>query len=143
MLYLQTDITKIQLRDFKVASANTNPNNAATFVQGQWWQLDANNVDTIIPVVAGDPAKAFAVWTKRGMGSAQVLSQLAVLFLGPYEAETDQYNAAGTYAIGTELTVANGVLTPVTAAENVHAICMVPPDQNTKRSGYLRYLTVR
>jgi hypothetical protein len=138
---LKSDLNNITLRDFQVDSDYVDPTSANIFAQGQWWQLDPVNANHIVPVVAGNPTFAFPVWSKPGEGSTQVLDgQLTVLFLGQFDADTDQYDVLGVYTYGTALTVANGVLTPAVATDYVHAICSRPPDVNQNLLGFVRTL---
>lgn len=138
---LKSDLNNVTLRDFQVDSSYVDPTNANIFEAGQWWELDPVNANHIVPVAAGNPVMAFPVWSKPGEASTQVLDgQLTVIFLGQFDADTDQYDAAGVYAYGTALTVTNGVLTPAAATDYVHAVCVRPPDANNNLLGFVRTL---
>lgn len=138
MLDILSPIYKVVLRDFEVAAAMVDPNDASTFVQGMWVMLDTSNSNHVVEVDSSNPKFAMAVWSKKGEGSTQVLSQVTCLFGGQYEADTDQYNSKGSYTAGCGLTAVSGVLTPITSSEPIHAYCVLTPDSN---NSLLRFRT--
>lgn len=91
-------------RDIDVADADLlDPNSSSPLPleQGEWVAADS---DGKMDRITSSSRTAVQVWTQRGDYGAQALDKVSVLFIGEYEAETDMYDAAETYAIGEPLT---------------------------------------
>lgn len=104
MLDVLSYVSSQHRRDFPVADADLlDPNSTSPLAleQGEWVYADADgNMDR----VTTSNRTAVQVWTQRGDYGAQALDKVSTLFVGEYEAETDMYDAARTYAIGETLT---------------------------------------
>jgi hypothetical protein len=142
-LDILTPVYKTHFRDFRVSNANrVNPDHALTFEQGDWWTLDPANTNQIIPVGTTNATIAFPIWSKRGEGSTQVLTQLTTMFLGSFLADTDRYNATPAYATGDLLTCYNGVLEPQGTNINgtIHGIVVLAPASNSNMLRFVRMI---
>lgn len=140
MLEIKTPRSHLILKEFSINSTYVNPNNTGAFEQGEWWQLDTNNSESIVPITTGNPFLAYPIWTKKGAYAAQSLNQVTVVYGGPLESDTDQFDSTATFTIGQQLMIENGVLTPVAGGNYVHAVVIIPPDSNSNK---LRFRTYR
>ena len=91
-------------RDFAVADRDLlQPNSTSPLAleQGEWVAADSDgNMDRITSSVLS----AVQVWTQRGDFTAQAIDKVSCLFIGEYEADTDMFDSARTYAVGDTLT---------------------------------------
>jgi len=110
--------------------------------QGEWVAPDA---DGLYERVTGSVRNCAQVWTQKGDVGAQALDKVCVFYIGEYEAETDMYDSAETYAMGEPLTAKTvtidaedraGLTNDVTGGTDyiVGYVVKVPGD-----SGKLRY----
>jgi hypothetical protein len=148
MLDLITPVNDVFRRDFEVADTDLlNPTESDSLVQGEWLALDSDG--KLERVGASSVPRAWQMFTQKGDFAAQALGKTCVLQAHEYEAETDIFDSALTYAIGDELTVKaitvdsvtrSGLTNDVTAGTDyVYAIVTKLPDNNDSK---LRYQTV-
>lgn len=104
MIRILSNVSALRRQDFNVADTDLlNPSSTSPLAleQGEWVSLDG---DSKMDRVTTSVRPAVQVWTEKGDYGAQALGKVSVLYVNEYEAETDMYDAAETYAVGDELT---------------------------------------
>lgn len=143
-LELVTPVNDVFRRDYTVADTTLlDPTTTNAYVEGEWVLLDSNGKAARVTLATERAPKQ--IWTQKGDFAAQALGKICALELHEYEADTDMFDGAGVYAVGTELTVKSvtidGVVRAalaVAASTNlVHAICTKIPSTN---GGKLRFM---
>ena len=139
-LKILSPVEEVILRDFPLTDSTlVDPQDSSAFEQGMWFSFDqtAGNEGKIVKGAANATVnRAFPAWSKKGEPTTQALTQLTVIFLGEFMADTDQFDETETYTVDMALTAnADGILVPQTGAWPVRGYVMLPPDSN---NGLLR-----
>lgn len=131
MLDVLTPLDRLHRINFAIDST-------ADFEAGEWVQVTGTGgVEVISGAVA---ATAYAVFQDtEGRWDRSFTDQATVVF-GTYIADTDQYNDADNFAVGTPLTVVDGLLEEADEGDLVIGSVIVSPGNN---DSLLRYTTER
>ena len=117
----RSDLQCFETRSFPVETAGTD-----TFVAGDWAEVnaDGNKVKK-----NGDAVPALAYLVVRGTAQPDTEISGPSVLIGPpgFVFDTTRFDAHGTYTVGKDLTVKNGVLTDAAEGEKVYAVCVIPP----------------
>ena len=142
-LELITPVNDVFRRDVELADPTLlDPNEADALVQGEWLQYNSSSKG--VRITAETAKNVMQVFTQKGDTAGQAIGKTAVIQLHEYEAETDMFDGAGSYAVDTELTVGDvtidgvvrSALKVAAAGNSVHALCTKPPQLN---GGKLRF----
>lgn len=104
MLAILSNVSSVRRQDFSVADSDLlNPLSTSPLAleQGEWVTLDS---DGLVARVTASVRSSYQLWSPRGDMGAQALGKASIVFIGDYEAETDMYDSAETYAVGEPLT---------------------------------------
>ena len=139
LLYNQT--SSIALADPTLAD----PQNAAALVDGEWCVIDANKklaraADVSTPAAAAT-LPSYPVWDEKGRTDNQALGgrNKTVIYMGPWEFDTDIFDASGMTHNGL-VSVATVVIDSVNYVGLINAGTFVAPTASVVIVGYVTRL---
>jgi hypothetical protein len=156
MLDLETPLTMVYRRDLTVAATDITSTPGAigeggislsldtdqvNIVEGQWVTLDADGNATLVTTAT---RLAFPVYAGGERLDVNGLGTVTGIF-GKHIGTTDQFDTSTgtTYAVGDDLTVASGVLTPAGGGDPVVAVVdEVLAATNAFPNGRIKYISV-